>query len=373
MQTATKSFPERRRNTNQLLILRALALSMVTGAVLAAPAAAFHDGGVGSCAGCHVTHGEVDGQVVFVDGDPLLLAATATDLCLLCHGGQDGVFGMNPLSPPPERGAGNFVFLLEDNLNDAPDGMTNPIAGEAAGHSVVSLDLGVDADSRWAYSPGGDFPVESLGCTSCHDPHGNENFRMLNGTGPVQGGLFSFLYPAPEAEGIDPMDPLTVESLTLHTAYQSGMSAWCGNCHDTYHDHHVGEDPFEHPSDHTLGGRIVSIYNAYDGASNPRSGVRELAYLPAVPFQSADASVTSTAGPTRGGDQVMCLTCHRAHASSAPAAGRWDFNVERLDQDGQVSGSYPIPNPYADAAQGQLCAKCHYGSGGHDGPAIDRD
>ncbi len=57
----------------------------------------------------------------------------------------------------------------------------------------------------------------------------------------------------------------------------------------------------------------------------------------------------------------MCLSCHRAHASSAPAAGRWDFNVALLDEDGLVSGSYPIPNPYLDPDQGTLCSKCHEG------------
>ena len=55
----------------------------------------------------------------------------------------------------------------------------------------------------------------------------------------------------------------------------------------------------------------------------------------------------------------MCLSCHRAHATSSPAAGRWDFKVALLADDGRASGSYPIPNPYGGAAQGPLCSKCH--------------
>ncbi len=31
---------------------------------------------------------------------------------------------------------------------------------------------------------------------------------------------------------------------------------------------------------------------------------------------------------------VLCLTCHRAHATSSPDAGRWDFNVTLLFEDG---------------------------------------
>ena len=33
--------------------------------------------------------------------------------------------------------------------------------------------------------------------------------------------------------------------------------------------------------------------------------------------------------------------------------------MEYLALDGQVSGSYPLPNPYPDAHQGTLCHKCH--------------
>jgi hypothetical protein len=55
----------------------------------------------------------------------------------------------------------------------------------------------------------------------------------------------------------------------------------------------------------------------------------------------------------------MCLTCHRAHASSAADAGRWDFQVTLLHEDGAESGSYQIPDPYASTNQRSLCNKCH--------------
>jgi hypothetical protein len=333
-----------------------IAIAFVTAGVGASPALAFHDGGVASCARCHVMHGERDGDVVIEGAEPLLVAASATDVCLTCHGGSTGVFGLDPLSPPPERGAGNFVFLLEDNLNDAPDGATHPIAGEAAGHSIVSLDRGVTADSRWTHSPGGSFPSAELGCTSCHDPHGNGNFRMLNGAGEVQGGVFRFFEAAPIAAGLDCAAPGVAESPGAHTAYRAGVSDWCANCHgNNFHDSDAST--FEHPSEESLG-EMARRYDRYDGDSNPQGGSHATAYLPEVPFQDPAAVVNSSVGPNSS-SRVMCLTCHRAHGSSAPAAGRWDFNVQRLARDGVISGSYPLPNPYHDAAQGSLCAKCH--------------
>ena len=70
------------------------------------------------------------------------------------------------------------------------------------------------------------------------------------------------------------------------------------------------------------------------------------------------------AGPD-GGGRVHCLTCHRAHASSAPQAGRWDFAVEFLIDDGVSSGSHALPSPYPALEQDSLCNKCHSGES-HD-------
>ncbi len=320
---------------------------------------AFHEQGVANCNGCHVTHGEGDGAALLgLSADEgLLIAESASDVCLLCHeDGLGAVLGSDPHFPPPERGGGNFAFLLEDNLNDAPDGTLSPIPGDAAGHNLVSPGHALGRDFRYSFSPGGTFPAAQLGCTSCHDPHGRAGFRLLYGVGEVQGGLFEFTAPAPQAEGIPLQGP--GEAAARHTAYRTGMSDWCGNCHGRYHDN--GDSVLEHPSGEQLEQEIVDQYNAYDGDEDPTGGQFPTAYQPAVPFEDAAATPTSTNGPTTS-SRVMCLTCHRAHASSAPAAGRWDFNIGLLDEDGVASGSYPIPNPYRSSLQGSLCSKCHEG------------
>ncbi len=344
-------------------------------ALLVAPAAlAFHDGGVGTCEACHVMHDSSEGLMVAVSpsGAPgLLLEESPSDVCLRCHATELGaVLGTNPLMPPPERGGGNFVFLFATNINDAPDGATNVIPGETAGHNLVAPGHGLAADTRHSLSPGGTFPAGELGCTSCHDPHGNDGFRHLHGAGPVQDSLFFFSYPAPDAEGI----VLTgaAESNTNHTAYRAGISDWCGNCHGRYHDDVQtpvvpgGGDPLEHPSDEILEGEIRDQYNVYNGDDDPLGGTIATAYLSAVPFQDAASATNSTLGPGAG-SRLMCLTCHRAHATSSPAALRWDFRVSVLSQDGVVSGSYPIPSPYPSPTQGSLCTKCH--EGGPPAPA----
>jgi hypothetical protein len=339
------------------------ARTLVPLALLIAPPAAwgFHEKGVANCSACHTTHDSRDGVPVggSITSDWGPLKSSPTDLCLSCHGGrQEGVYGMvmgvNPLVPPPEMGGGNFIFLLEDNLNDAPDGATDPIFGDAAGHNLVAPERGLDADPRYSFSPGGSFPSQQMGCTSCHDPHGNDSFRMLNGVGPVQEGGFVFAEPAPEAEGIS-LGPGGMAKGD-HSAYRRGVSRWCGNCHGTYHEN--GLAGFEHPGEALFGGAEQTQYEIYDGDDNPTGGLASSSYISQVPFEDPLMEVDSRFGPSAS-SRVMCLSCHRAHASSAPAAGRWDFNVAALEDDGVVSGSYAIPSPYRGPGQGTLCRKCH--------------
>jgi hypothetical protein len=331
--------------------------------IIGSPVMAFHDAGVAHCNGCHTMHNSQDGALVDADSPNgnawLLKQSTPSDTCLACHGPSYGaVFTSDPLAPPTTKGGGNFVFLLEDNLNDGHAGASSPILGHTGGHNIISIDKGVVADPVLSTAPGGTFSSANLACSSCHDPHGNANFRLLYGAGRlIQDGLGgTFLNAAPVAEGLGLFG--AGESNTNHTAYQSGMSAWCGNCHGDFHNEAGGR--LEHPSGSTLGGSTAAVYNAYNGTDDQTGGVVATSYLAAVPFESiAPGNTTSsTAGPGAG-SMVMCLTCHRAHASSAPDAGRWDFNVTFLHEDGAESGSYPIPDPYASVNQRSLCNKCH--------------
>ena len=317
-----------------------------------------HRNGVANCNMCHVMHNSQDGSIV----DPtspggnqwLLVRDTPSDVCLMCHSGVMGnVFGTDPLNPPREVGGGNFCFLLEDNLNDGYGGASHPIPGDDAGHNLVAPSFNMGPDATLDTAPGGTFPSEHLGCTSCHDPHGNQNFRMLNGVGWVQNELSEFVNPAPEAYGLSIYHGQ--ERANRHTAYYNGVSAWCGNCHP---DIHAAGSDHVHVTGEPIGEDVATYYNAYDGTLDILGGDQMTAYLPEVPFEDPTIQYTSTSGPT-GASRVMCLTCHRAHASSAPNAGRWDFNLTHVSDDGQESGSYAIPNPYAEPAQRSLCNKCH--------------
>jgi len=335
-----------------------MALAML---VAGPPAGAFHSGGVAACGGCHTMH---DPERSFNPTNYLLKGANASDVCLNCHATASGnSWGKAPTLPGPVFGGGPFIFLTEDNLNDGLDGANpaNWIRGDAAGHSLVSVDYGLAADPRFPAAPGGNYPSTSLGCTSCHDPHGrNGHFRMLFGSDSnpsrANGYSFQFNTSAPDAEGID-LDG-SGESPTNHAAYRRGMTAWCGNCHGRYHTEGSGSS-FLHPIDELLDPDMLNTYNRYRGTGFLDADPA-LSYEPLVPYEDASMTTTTT-GPTPSSARVTCLSCHRAHASSGPAAGRWDFKIEMWSQEGS-SGSYAIPNPYqttAGSRQKPLCAKCH--------------
>lgn len=343
--------------------VRAWLVIIVTGVLALAvsqggPLLAYHDGGVAHCNGCHTMHNSQDGALVDPDNPNgnawLLTKASPSDVCLECHATRLGaVFSADPLAPDTEYGAGNFVFLTEDNVNDGHAGATNPIPGYAAGHNIISPANMIEADPVLTTAPGGTFPSSLLNCTSCHDPHGTQAFRMLYGAGRLIHETYTFTAPAPVAEGVSISG--AGESPTNHTAYQSGMSAWCGNCHGDFHDNST---MLIHPSGSAIGGTIAQTYNLYNGSDDQTGGSQATAYLPEVPFQDPANTTSSTAGPSAS-SQVMCLTCHRAHATSAMDAGRWDFNVTFLHEDGEESGSYQIPDPYGSVNQRSLCNKCH--------------
>ena len=244
----------------------AVVLTVGVLAMMATPSLAFHDKGVANCKGCHTMHNSENGVAVDATpalngGNPYLLKDnTPSDVCLSCHATSRGaVWGTDPLNPPSEKGAGNFVFLQEDNLNDGHGGATSPIAGSYGGHNIIAVSKNAVADPVLTHAPGGTYPSSSLGCSSCHDPHGNASFRLLYGVGPVKAGNAVFTNAAPEAIGISTSG---TETRSSHTAYNGGMSAWCANCHGNYH---ANGTAMVHKSGVAMGESIASIYNLYNG------------------------------------------------------------------------------------------------------------
>ncbi len=367
-------------------VSRMLLLATAVVVIWAAPALAFHDDGVAHCNGCHTMHNSQDGDPMNFNAsgtgfglpvgqgfNDLLLFANKTDVCLNCHAGSGSyhIWATDPLAPGPEKGSGDFVFLQEDNINDAHGGASNPVLGHAAGHSVVSAMMSTGADAELTTSPGGSYPAADMACTSCHDPHGTDSFRLTYKTGQTTTSDTSHVinsHATIDADAISVFGP--PESNGNHNAYKDGYSEWCSNCHQLMHTGLGGTGgPNTHPTGELLDGDQVAVYNLYNGTedciNNPPaggnpcgSGTFATAYLALVPLEDAGNTTSKITGATDGTSKVACVSCHRSHATSAPDAGRWDFNITGLDEDGHESSSYGLPNPYNEY-QRSLCNKCH--------------
>ncbi|MBF8258868.1 MAG: omcT, partial [Actinobacteria bacterium] len=131
---------------------------------------------------------------------------------------------------------------------------------------------------------------------------------------------------------------------------------WCATCHPDMHS--AGN--YVHPVDQGLGSTIAGLYNTYV-KSGDMGGVIGTSFQSLVPFaqNTADylllAAQAKNNGTTMGGplsgDTVMCLSCHRAHASGFIEMLRFDPGYEFTTVGGQYVGS---DNPLITSSRAPL-------------------
>jgi predicted CXXCH cytochrome family protein len=159
------------------------------------------------------------------------------------------------------------------------------------------------------------------------------------------GGWYRFLIssnhpdPATGVKGIEDIDwELTVSSADHNEYYGSSkpdgttdnsISHFCAGCHGYFHgiiqsDNNNGASPWlRHPTNVAIpNSGEYKLYNTSDGTSIGQfSTLAPVARAPGV--ISGLTSASSTVTP--GSDQVMCLSCHRAHGSPYADMMRWDY------------------------------------------------
>lgn len=258
--------------------LRAAAVCIALFAVLAVRpilAGDWHYGASAICSDCHTQHNSADGQPMRTDNVAeaarmLLRRATPLELCISCHDGS------NPHAPDV---IGPVSYVAESAGGElANTGGTPSMNAHNLNNATAEI------------PPGGTIPMV-LVCTTCHDPHGNENYRNLRDD-PTRTGLppaTVLAYQPVTANGSNP-DAVYVPSNII---YKSGVSAWCGKCHGAPLE---GSD---HPDDKPIFGTWKASYTRWVAVTLPR-----------VPVHSpTDDTIPST------DDRVMCLSCHKAHGS----------------------------------------------------------
>jgi hypothetical protein len=236
------------------------------------------------------------------------------------------------------------------------------------------------------------FGVETHGGGSGATAAGYEPIKS-NSRGDLRGGLSNTNYVNTRADGqpLDGADLYAVESDTNKNVYRGGFSSFCAACHG---DFHGGEGTtkatqnanvrtngwIKHPTNLKLfGDGLVAKY----GVNNPGSGGGYNATMinstgtspnppgydwkyPLVVNDANTGNVLSTvasatnAATLNGEERIMCLTCHKAHASQYENMTRWDTNAHSFIQDGAIDFT---GNPSNGDNPAYGCGKCHQKGG----------
>jgi len=372
-----KKRKEEKKEMKLIKLLLVVAAAAAITLALGGNGLAFHEEGVAYCAGCHTMHNSQDGQEIVPGGAGgyLLKNIDGGSTCLNCH----AAYGQRTQDGSGFGGGGDFYWITK-TFSYSAHGSTRYSYGDSHGHNVFARDFGLDmVDAELGNkAPGGTYDHE-LSCASCHDPHGNTNYLLLRGNESHDGANFPAA-PIAVSTGRRTTGTSGVSD-TKHPAYGSGMSAWCAGCHTTFIN---GLASRMHPADRQLSSGIIDTYNEYVVKSTiPTGGDINNAYLEMVPFQTgakdtSSLDTESTMGPT-GGAEVACISCHRAHATAFPDAGRWDFNTEMLWESHPATGDTGVtgndvlnsyygktfPDLGPEDSQRSLCNKCHAKDGPH--------
>jgi hypothetical protein len=347
-------------------------------------------------------------------------------------------------APAERTPGGDFAWLTQTYTAKGSRGQTISNVGERHGHNIVAADYGLVADVTLTTAPGGQYSASALSCASCHDPHARARVVDAAGTIaypklgtavlPIDGsgsygavattnnavGVYRILagsnysqmsYTNPLAFNADPpvaVAPSVYNVTTsggtggVRVAYGKGMSEWCANCHRSIHNNNVNaaNTALIHPAGNgalltatandllgnAAGTTIAALYNAYK-KSGDLTGAQATSFNSTVPYEAGTGVIAdlltlqaSTGGPSTGSENVMCLSCHRAHAGGFPAMARWGFSPEFITVDGawpdvasptSVDYSNALPQAVYQAAmydqgatnyayaQRSLCNKCH--------------
>ena len=325
-------------------------------------------------------------------------------------------------SPPRQLTPGGDFGWLKKTYIWVPDLTQAPLTsyGDRHGHNIVAADYSYYADVTNSTAPQGVYSAANLSCISCHDPHGKYRrdsdglikttdtpirgsgsyatsveplagqsvgaYRMLAGRNyspRYLGGSDAFLNDPPVAVAPDVYNRAETLSQT-RVAYGSGMTEWCQNCHTDMHpvaSSGTSTNPVAHPVGASaklgvfdkLGVPVSSNYNSYINSGN-LSGTAATAYLSLVPFEegltSSPANITTLKTHAKTDDtylngpdsssQVMCLTCHRAHASGWDHATRWNTMTDYIVYNGVYSQDGQTYQPYGQGRKELEAQKAYY-------------
>lgn len=352
------------------------------------------------CDVCHTMHNSQNGVPMNFDNSPTPNPVLLRGTCLGCHtdtststikvisagtipqvfnsaGGTIDPGASNSVSGPTVNLAGgNFYYVTATGTpaTDDPKGHNPDVIIPAVGDSILAnAPPGYDV----SYDPATTKYSESyrLTCAGSNGCHGNRNIDRSGFTTGVEASLASLEGAHHEDDtppnldgttvgrsyrflngilGLEDSDWQQTAAANDHNEYEGDatqgsnihtISYLCANCHGDFHREIGTASPWlRHPTDtDTINkGGDYANYNDIVSANNPYSIEAPVGYdgtgLPGDIPGSPRSTVTS------GQSIVLCLSCHRAHATPNDDILRWDYSTIQAGGGG---------------ANGTGCFRCH--------------
>jgi len=354
-----------------------------------------------ACAGCHRAHTSFS-TVTWEDrfggtGSALLIgsATTMEDFCNACHGADapgastnvvEGVFDSGPSGADTQIvGDDNDGVVVAYETNSTFGGVLNGggfySMPEASGSTTMvasSSSHGMEATSQPLWGDNDTMlnnTWDLLTCTSCHDPHGSSNYRLLKDSvnGNTVGGYDLADNPLPFVVSAEEGYPLSgwfkhEAGATQVSGYypdyttsqyrntglaRENISGWCSSCHERYIVRNdetavsawggsgrgefddITTNPYDYDSfladmdsPAQVGSQIFHRHpmNVTLAAGDPNglywlnTPVTTDSVLP-LEFDGSGDIAAFRAGEWDYTDYLGCLTCHRAHGTAVTMEG----------------------------------------------------
>jgi len=379
------------------------------------PVSAVHKGaGNLTCGNCHTMHnsqgnsglgGVSGGSLILLRASDISGRESIHKLCLQCHadtGGQADTQHAPHGQYAPKVHSATATWNQDTHLTGIGAGgnfypeIEATTFGLSSSGQTAALGKGHSLGLTNVTPPGGDTAITGFSCTACHDPHGANSdgdtsvnkFRNLrksatnagNNAGVTLtvgdftswvGGINGSNFTGVELTGgsgagavawpVIKSTPITgtpssdaAKSNSYGGGSQGGISRWCAQCHDNWHEAITttnldsnSMDWHRHPVDNLLsdstttsGAGVTIINTANYSVSTPGQ------YLPVASGSAANRVfyLSDTAL-----DRVMCLSCHFAHGGPYNDNLRWDYTSSVAA--GNQSG-YGVPSTRG-------CQLCH--------------
>jgi hypothetical protein len=247
---------------------------------------------------------------------------------------------------------------LQPNPTPAPAVTIGVLATAEAVTSRHDMEV---TGTMWGNGPVGTVgpgPSATLECTSCHDPHGNGNYRILRSVPTGSGGAGYTIpdtYPKTPTGytttnyfnmyfGANPTNPITEPpGAVAGVSILYDTANWCAQCHTRY----LAESGTTTSGKPASGGSRVDSGDAIYTFRHTSMGYGYSSFSPPVGFKYNNRA---------------CITCHASHGSNSEMTGQYSQTIEYPG--GATPAATPGPGNNERGVMLKMdnrgiCRKCH--------------